>query len=117
MANLNRGQVALPVGDQEYTLSFSINAVCELEDALDMPVAKIADALNDQSNVRMSMIRTVIWAALRDHHEDVTIKEAGRIASDAGIPIVMEAIGRAFAAAFPQEAAGKGNPPKAAKRA
>ena len=114
MANPNRGEVALHVGDLEYTLSFSINAVCELEDAMDMPVAKIADSLNDTANVRMSMIRTVIWAALRDHHEAVTVKEAGKIASDAGIPVVMEAIGKAFAAAFP-EAQGKGNPPKAVK--
>lgn len=114
MANPNRGEVALKVGDLEYKLSFSINAICELEDALDMPVAKVAEALNDSANIRMSMIRTVVWAALRDRHEAVTIKEAGQIATDAGIPFVMEAIGKAFALAFP-EAHGKGNPPKAAK--
>lgn len=116
MSNPHRGEVALPVGDREYKLSFSINAICELEDALNMPVAKIADGLNDAGNVRMSMVRTVVWAALRDHHDDVTIKDAGQIATDAGIPAVMEAIGQAFTLAFP-EAQGKANPRKAAKRA
>lgn len=116
MANPNRGEVALLVGDREYKLSFSINAICELEDALDIPVAKVADKLNDAANIRMSLIRTVVWAALRDHHEAVTVKEAGQIATDAGIPVVMEAIGRAFTLAFP-EANGSANPPKAAKRA
>lgn len=118
MANPNRGEVTLTVGDQEYTLSFSINAICELEDVLDAPVAKIADGLNDASTVRMSMVRTVIWAALRDHHEDVSIKEAGLIATAAGIPAVMDAIGKAFSLAFPDasEAKGKANPPNAAKR-
>lgn len=116
MANPNRGEVALLVGDQEYKLAFSINAICELEDAMDMPVAKIADRLNDAENIRMSLIRTVVWAALRDHHEDVSAKEAGRIASTVGVPAVMEAIGKAFTLAFP-EAQGKANPQKAAKRA
>lgn len=116
MANPNRGEVALLVGDQEYKLSFSINAICELEDALDMPVAKVADKLNDTDNIRMTMIRTVVWAALRDHHADMTVNDAGQIATDAGIPVVMEAIGRAFTLAFP-ETKGKANPPKAAKRA
>lgn len=116
MANPNRGEVALPVGDREYKLSFSINAICELEDAINMPVSKIADGLIDASNIRMSTIRTVIWAALRDHHANVTVQEAGQIASEAGIPAVMEAIGKAFALAFP-EAEDKENPRKAAKRA
>lgn len=115
MANPHRGEVALKVGDLDYTLSFSINAICELEDALDMPVAKIADMMNDSSNLRMSLIRTVVWAALGDHHEGITPKEAGQIATQAGIPTVMEAIGEAFTLAFP-EAQGKGNPQKAAKR-
>lgn len=119
MANPHRGEVAISVGDREYKLSFSVNAICELEDALDMPVSKIADSLNDAAGVRMSMVRTVVWAALRDHHEEVTVKEAGQIATDAGIPAVMEAIGRAFTLAFPDgsEAKGKANPQKAAKRA
>lgn len=118
MANPHRGEVALTVGDLEYKLSFSINAICELEDALDMPVAKVAEALNDSASIRMSMIRTVVWAALRDHHEAVTVKEAGQIATDAGVPVVMEAIGKAFTLAFPEpEAQGKANPQKAARRA
>lgn len=114
MANPNRGEVALKVGDLEYKLSFSINAICELEDAMDMPVAQIADRLNDTENIRMSLIRTVVWAALRDHHDDVSVKEAGHIASTVGVPAVMEAIGKAFMLAFP-EAQGKANPQKAAK--
>lgn len=116
MANPNRGEVALLVGDREYKLSFSINAICELEEALDMPVSKVGDILNDPDRIRMSAIRTVVWAALQDHHEGVSAKEAGQIATDAGIPVVMEAIGKAFALAFP-EAGSKANPRKAAQRA
>lgn len=110
MANQNRGEVTFPAGDKEYKLSFSVNALCELEDALDMPVAKIGDLLNDPVNLRLSTVRTVIWAALRDHHEDIDIKEAGKLATD--IPLVMSKIGEAFQLAFPQ-GGNDARPPKA----
>lgn len=99
MANSKRGEVALVVGDQSYKLSFSVSALCELEDALDMPVSKIGDLLNDTANLRMETVRTVIWAALRDHHEEIDIKQAGKLATD--IPLVMGKIGEAFQLAFP----------------
>ena len=102
MANPHRGSVALQVGDRAYTLSFSVNAICELEDALGQPVAKIAAGLNDPENVRMSTVRAIIWAALRDHHSEVDFKGAGEIATEAGIPACMEAIGKAFNLAFPE---------------
>ena len=102
MANPHRGSVALQVGDRAYTLSFSVNAICELEDALGQPVAKIAAGLNDPENVRMSTVRAIIWAALRDHHSEVDLKGAGEIATEAGIPACMEAIEKAFNLAFPE---------------
>jgi hypothetical protein len=114
MANPQRGQVSLVAGDTTYMLSFSVNALCELEEAMDMPVAKIADSLNDAGNVRMSTIRVVVWAALRDHHDAVTVKDAGRIVTEAGIPVAMEAVGKAFALAFPEAQEPK-NPRRAAK--
>lgn len=113
MANPHRGGVGLKAGDTDYTLSFSINAICELEDALDKPVAQIAESLRDEKNVRMTTVRTVIWAALLDHHR-VDIDEAGRIASDAGIGACMQAVGQAFSLAFP-EAGDGARPPKAAR--
>jgi len=111
MANQNRGEVTLPVGDKEYKLAFSVNALCELEDALDMPVAKIGELLNDSANLRMGTVRKVIWAALRDHHEEIDLKEAGKLATD--IPLVMSKIGEAFRLAFPSGGGNDSRPPKA----
>ncbi|WP_157014896.1 GTA-gp10 family protein [Mesorhizobium xinjiangense] len=116
MANPHRGQVSLEAGDKAYTLSFSVNAICELEDALDRPVARIAEELNDPENIRMSTVRSVIWAALQDCHPGTTIQEAGEIATVAGTTAIMEALGRAFQLAFPDAAEGKGKPrPRKAK--
>jgi hypothetical protein len=114
MANPHRGQVALQAGERAYALSFSVNAICELEDALGQPVNQIARGMETPDQVRMSTIRALLWAALRDHHEDVGLKQAGEIATEAGVPAVMEAIGEAFRLAFPdQEASGSPRPRKA----
>lgn len=113
MANPHRGSVAIQVGDRAYTLAFTVNALCELEDVLGKPVAKIADGLSDPNNVRMSTVRALLWAGLQDHHPGTDLKAAGLIASEAGIPVVMEAIGKAFSLAFPEAETATANPKKA----
>lgn len=114
MANSARGSVALQVGDKAYTLSYSVNAICELEDHFEgKPVAQIAETMNDQASVPMSTVRAVIWAGLIDHHPELTLKDAGNVASEAGIPACMNAVGRAFALAFPD--APKGAKPRPRK--
>ncbi|KKX28226.1 GTA-gp10 family protein [Rhizobium sp. LC145] len=109
MANSNRGSVSLKAGDKEYTLSFSVNALCELEDAFGMPIQKIGSIFNDAENITVKDVRKLICAALHDHHPEVEINEAGKIATDAGLPSCMEKIGKAFQLAFP-EARGNANP-------
>ncbi|WP_037437161.1 GTA-gp10 family protein [Sinorhizobium fredii] len=115
MANPNRGSVALQVGDRAYTLSFSINALCELEDLLDKPVAAIVEAIQKPTELRMSSVRAIIWAGLQDHHEGLSVKEAGQIASEAGTQAALAKVGEAFRLAFPQPTQGgaKANPRKA----
>ncbi|MDW9877325.1 hypothetical protein GOC31_20850 [Sinorhizobium meliloti] len=115
MANPNRGSVALQVGDRVYTLSYSINALCELEDLLEKPVAEIVKAIQTPAELRMSSVRAIIWAGLQDHHEGLTVKEAGQIASEAGMQAALAKAGEAFRLAFPAPAEGgaKANPRKA----
>ena len=115
MANPFRGAVELKAGEQTYRLSYSINALCELEDAAGEPIAKLANSLNDPENVRLTTVRNLIWAGLLDHHE-VTLKDAGEIATEAGIPAAMEAVGKALSLAFPEQpdASEKPRPRKAA---
>lgn len=99
MANKHRGEVAL--GD--YTVSFSVNALADLEDLLGKPIPQIAAAMNETDNISMVNVRALLWAGLQDNHE-VDLKTAGRIASDVGISVAMEAVGKAFALAFPDPA-------------
>lgn len=112
MANLHRGSVSLQTGDRTYTLSFSTNALCELEDRTGKTIQVLANALNVPDGVSLKMVRDLLWGALRDHHEDTDIHTAGEVIDTVGLPDVMEAIGKALRAAFP-DAKGGGNPRKA----
>ena len=107
MANPLRGSVALQAGDKAYTLSFSINALCELEEEMGQPVAKIAAGLGKPEEMRIATVRSLVWAALRDHHPDVDLKSAGELISEAGISNIMPAIGQAFQLAFPAPSGAK----------
>ena len=105
MANPNRGGVAVRAGDDEWVFSFSINALCELEDLLDKPVAQIVVTLGDPDNMRISNVRAMVWAALLDHHDGISLKEAGDVASKVGTMDCLEKVGKALELAFPTKAA------------
>ena len=113
MANPHRGQVSLVSGSATYILSFSVNALCALEEALDIPVSRIGTLMDDADNLRMSTMRAVVWSALQDHHEGLDEKAAGLIISAAGIGPTMQKIGEAFQLAFPKEAEATVGKPKA----
>jgi len=115
MANAMRGEVPLKVGDQTYTLLLSINALCELESETGVPVPQLAESLNKPENVRLTTVRAIVWAALQERHPKVTLKDAGAIIHEAGLPAVMDAIGQAFQSAFPEATGEQEQNPRKAK--
>ncbi|AHK42210.1 hypothetical protein OV14_0052 [Ensifer adhaerens OV14] len=116
MANPLRGSVPLQVGDRTYTLSFSINALCELESELDQPVASIIKTIQTPEALRLSTVRSLVWAGLQDHHAGISLVEVGLMISEAGLQPTIAKVGEAFRLAFPQAEAAKGKPnPRRAK--
>ena len=100
MANPHRGQVSLRAGDADYTLSLSVNAMCEIEDRTQKGILDIVSEFQKKS-IRFTTLRLLFWAALQDHHPEIDIRQAGDIISIAGNSQAFEAIGRAFQLAFP----------------
>lgn len=103
MANPVKGEVAFEAAGRPYTLSFSVNALCELEEALGLSVARISEVMGDDNSVSLRNVRALVWAGLRDHHPEVTQVEAGRLIDAVGIAEAVGLVGRAFMLAFPQE--------------
>jgi hypothetical protein len=100
MSNPHRGEVALVAGDQTYTLAYTINSVCELEEELGQSLAEIVAGMG-----RLKVIRAVLWAGLLRHHK-MSIDEAGDVMDAAGVPATVEAVNKAIASAFPPPEAG-----------
>jgi hypothetical protein len=83
-----------------YTLLFSINALCELEEKMGGAVTDIASLA--MGGKRFTTIRNVFWAGLRDYHPEITLQDVGRIITAIGLDKADEAIGKAFAITFPE---------------
>ena len=73
MANPEKGEVAFQVADAEYTLKFSTNAICELEERLNKGLNEIVANM-----ARVSVVRAMLWAGLRAHHPGDTACQAGQ---------------------------------------
>jgi hypothetical protein len=112
MPNPHKGEVELKAGDVSYVLCFSIDAICSLEDDLDKGFPAIAADMADAAKMRVSTVRTILRAGLREHHPELTLKQAGELIVTAGGAItVLGKIAEAFTAAFPsQEASGTKSP-------
>lgn len=98
MANPARGEVALRAAETDYTIKFSTNAICEVEDRLDKGLNTIIANME-----RVTTVRALLWAGLRAHHPDMTLAGAGEIIDRVGMAPVTEAIGKALTAAFPSQ--------------
>lgn len=100
--NPHKGEVVFDAGGQAYTMRFSIDAICALEEETGKGVVLLSEELSDPAKLRMSLVRQVVWAGLRDAHPELTVKQAGElIASSGGLSNMVERIGRAFQLAFP----------------
>ncbi|MDF2994678.1 MAG: hypothetical protein K0R27_315 [Xanthobacteraceae bacterium] len=105
MANPHRGQTPLTVGENTYLLSLSMNAMCSLEAHLNLPIFKILLELDviekNPLNMRLSLLRSVLWAMLQDHQPAAGIRDAGDILEVAGLEEASKAIMVASTIAMP----------------
>lgn len=114
------GEITIAANGKTYRLKFGTYALMELESELGRPFVAIVEELNDPARFSIKTAITMIWAALQDHHEGVSMKEAAAIIDDLGIQAAADKIGEALVAAFPElekGAAGDGTEnPKASRR-
>lgn len=97
MANPHRGEKAITIDGKEYTLVFTANTICEIEDALDKSILEIQGQF-----ARLSVVRTLLWAGLQEKHPGITLKAAGDMLGTAGSKVLGPAIFEAMVAAFPK---------------
>ena len=113
MANPHKGEVAFEAGDATYTLRFSIDALCSLEEITGKGIIALSNELSDADRLSVTLLRQVLWAGLQEHHKGMDLKAAGElIAAGGGVVAMVGIIARAFEATFPEtEAGGAARPP------
>jgi hypothetical protein len=86
MANPQRGEVPLMVGDRAFTLVLDFDALCHLEDVLSAngQVVTAQEAIYHAMRSSLKYTRALLWAGLRRHHRDVSLIDAGELISDLG---------------------------------
>lgn len=115
MANFARGEVDFQVERVTYRLVLDMNALCELEELKNEPWGVTFERMGStQSGLRMTDLRSILWAALRARHPSITVEGAGNILQTAGPESVLEAVTEALRRARPAAEEGgpsAGNPP------
>lgn len=106
MANPFKGEVEFEADGKTYKLSYSANALCELEDALGKRLDDILEMWRRPKEVPLRDMRVMFWAALLDHHPDITLDAAKVILSRASLVDMMGCIGGALMRALPAAADG-----------
>lgn len=101
MANPHRGDIAFDADGKTWTLRYSTNALCELEDDLGEGVAALGKSMANPAGVKLKTLRSLVWAGLRDHHADLDKRQAGDLIDAAGAQRIGELVMEAFKAAFP----------------
>jgi hypothetical protein len=86
MANAEKGEVSLVIGDDTYTLALTIDSMVALEEAFSTPTKAVTfqDVMAAADRGSITHLRAFLWAALIEHHPSMTIKDISPLVQKAG---------------------------------
>lgn len=90
-ANPHRGEVLLA----GRPLKMTTNAVCALEETLDMGIMEIAEGL-EAGSLRFTTIRAIVQCLLLHGDPSITVHGAGEVIDEAGLQDTSAAVAEAF---------------------
>lgn len=101
MPNPLRGEASFETEGRTYRLHYTWNAAADFEEVAGRP---LSDALLDVAREKLSAksLRAMLWAGLQEHHEEVTLKEAGRLIDRIGRREAQRVMGVALRYFFPE---------------
>lgn len=108
MADNPKGELTFEARGRSYTLVYSFDALCQVEDQLDAPLKAVARKL---AAGRLSHLRVFLWAGLRARHPEIDLQTAGDMIMEVDQAVLADVIARALTEAFPKQMeAAKGAP-------
>lgn len=85
--------------DQERTMKFSLNALCDLQDEYDDVMDVFGKAMNDRD---FKVIRKLVYVSLRDEDESLTERQVGSMITMQNLTDVINVLGDVLAASVPE---------------
>lgn len=82
MANAERGEVEIRIGDEVFVGALDMNAIVTAETALDKGLSDIIDGIG---RGRVGYITTLLWAAVKRRHPTMTTGRVGELIEQHGL--------------------------------
>lgn len=79
MANRNRGEMEVKLGDRIYTLKASFEAICELEDRLDKGLPELLVRIGQRSRFGIKELAAIFHCGLLGQPKAPNFDEVGRL--------------------------------------
>ncbi len=112
MANREKGEVEFKAGKDDHVMSFSADAICEIESALGKNLDQIIKMLQVPENIKLADMRIMFWKGLADQKPDLTFDDARAVARKINSVEMALLVGKAFVLSMPaDDAAAPANPP------
>jgi len=92
MANPNRGEVEVDLGDQTYKTRLNLDGIVRIENDLNMSIVQAAQRLSEGA-MPVNQIVVIIHRALKGGGNKVEQKDVQKIIWDAGLADAMKVVG------------------------
>ncbi len=103
MHNLYRGEVSLTLGDVQWTLRLSLQALAEIEAAFGVNGLAELGARFGAGGMRSADLVALLGALVRGGGERIPDTALAQHIEAKDLPVILEAIGKVFERAFPDE--------------
>lgn len=101
MANPYKGEARLEVDNVIYTLVFNVGTIVEIEEKLGKGFPRIVAEMTDPERTSFTVLRIMLWSALRAKHKEIDLERAGEMIIGAGgYAVALEKVLEAFTGAF-----------------
>lgn len=94
MANKQKNEVTIML-DKKRTIRFTLNALAEIEDALNVPLSKLSEV-----ELGVKTVRTMLWAGLLHEDETLTERQVGNWVDFSNLEEVQTKVTEAFGMAM-----------------
>jgi hypothetical protein len=100
--NPHKGEAAVSIDGQSYTLRYSHRALVKLETITGKGLVRILQEISNPEELRIGTIAALLWCGLQEHHPKLSLDEATDLLDviENGALGAIELLGDPFRAAF-----------------